>query len=1187
MNILLLRRLETYGFKSFAEKTELEFGKGITAIVGPNGSGKSNISDAIRWALGEQSIRTLRGSKSEDVIFAGSAKRRPLGVAEVSLILDNSDHGLPIDFNEVIITRRVFRSGDSEYYINKSLCRLKDIHELLADTGLGRDSMSIIGQNKVDEVLNSKPEERRALFEEAAGITKYKNRKRDALRKIEETTQNQNRVSDLLSEIEGQLDPMERNAQKTRQYRYFEQEHNAYQATLVLHKLNRAEKMVTSAKLEQDNLNDLEIAAVSQIATLEADKEKLTNELSEIETELSAIDADLAKTYTDCERLEGQKAVLEERIRQAKRSLQRLDEEMKHLSSQEQELAIKLKVDQSKIEEKKSQFTEFHNDIMNLTSLYEQYESKIMQVELQINRAKEESLNYLERLTDSRNDLKMVKREMEILENRKEIIDKEYQQNKDQLVTVQTKRQQVLINQETISNTLHQMKEHEHILGQKKQNTLNLIDESRRSQQERGAKLQDQKSRLKVLAHMQEDHEGFNKSVKQILRTQHQWRNNICGAVAELLQVPEEFVIAVETALGGAQQYIVTENEEIAKKAILFLKIENLGRATFLPLTVIKPAFPKESEISAAKAKGALGFASQLVNCHSSYKPVRDYLLGRIIVAENIEIALKIAKQYLFSLRIVTLDGQLVNPGGSLTGGSVQRRESSFFSRNNEIGQLKRQIEELTDQWLITKKQEEALQEEVEQTEKEIESYRKRKQEMQIRQAEMAVELEKLVNDSKRLEATIESLSRQLQHNVTDWTALGDKKNILVENIPKLASHDVQWRDQTTAWQEQLTIFRGEKEGIISQITDRKVALAGLEQNIEALFNQSHDTEEQMAKMSNRRDSLQAEINNAEAEIALSNQDLIEIDGTKSEVLAHQIAQQKQRQTIIERKVDKLSIIQKGDRELRDLRRRHGDLQNRLHEMELMVAKYQFKITHSTEQLKQMHLSKEMAQELHRDGDYDELIRQVQYWENEISGLGPINPQAIEEYERIADRYHFLRQHSDDLTAAQNSLIAIIRDMDSTMAKQFSAAFQVINTKFGETFNRLFGGGQAGLELLNPENILDTGIEILVQPPGKKRQNLALLSGGERALTVIALLFSFLAFRPAPFCVVDEIDAALDEANVQRFSDFLQDYARHTQFIIVTHRKGTMEAAHVMQGVTMEESGVSRLLSVKFMDNAG
>ena len=1187
VNILLLRRLETYGFKSFAERTELEFGKGITAIVGPNGSGKSNISDAIRWALGEQSIRILRGNKSEDVIFAGSAKRRALGAAEVSLVLDNSDHVLPIDFTEVIITRRIFRSGDSEYYINKSSCRLKDIHELLADTGLGRDSMSVIGQNKVDEVLNSKPEERRALFEEAAGITKYKQRKRDALRKIEETTQNLNRINDLLAEIQSQLEPMEINAQKTRQYRYFEKEHFAYQATLILHKLHRAEKMVVSAKLERDNLTDSEFSAVSQIATIEAHKESLTEELSKLETQLTTIEADIANTLTDSERIEGQKAVLEERIRQAKRSLERLDEESRRLCEQNREFTLKLEAGQSQIEAKKNQLSELNSEITKFSNLHSECEDKVIQMENQINKAKEQSLDHLERLAESRNELKMVEREIEILKNRKVNLHREYDQSQGQLVEVQNSTQELSVQRATIEKGLEELREAEGIVAKQKDDTAKLIEELRRHQQGRAAKLQDQKSRLNVLVQMQQDREGFSKSVKQLLKTKHQWNNKIHGAVAELLEVPDDFVIAVETALGGSLQHIVTEDEETAKKSILFLKTENMGRATFLPLTVIKPAFPRESEVSAAQAEGALGFASQLVKCHSSYRSIRDYLLGRIIVAENIEMALRIARQYAFALRIVTLDGQQLNPGGSLTGGSVQRRESSFFSRNNEIDQLKRQIDKLTAEWSAAKKQEEDLHELHQQLEKQIEGYRTRKQEMQIRQAEIVIEMERFNNDSRRLEIVLGNVSVELEKDMCDYRILEDKKTFHVGNIQNLANHDLQWRDKIIVWQEQLTSLRSKKEEVVSSITDKKITFASIEQNVEALLHQVKQIKVQLDQMSNQEASLLQEIKDANSEIELSNKKFLEIDGTKRAVLGLQRARQEERKAILDQKVAKLALLQKNERDLRDLRRRHSDLQNRLHEMELMEAKYQFKINHSIEQLEQMHLTKEKAQELHRDGDYDKLVRQVQYWENEIACLGPINPQAIEEYERVVDRQLFLQQHSNDLAAAQSSLNSIIRDIDSTMAKQFSAAFEIINTKFAETFTRLFGGGHAALELLNPDNVLETGIEILVQPPGKKRQSLALLSGGERALTVIALLFSFLAFRPAPFCVVDEIDAALDEANVQRFSDFLRDYARHTQFIIVTHRKGTMEAANVMQGVTMEESGVSRMVSVKFMDNAG
>lgn len=1185
---MLLRRLEAYGFKSFAEKTELDFGKGITAIVGPNGSGKSNISDAIRWVLGEQSIRSLRGSKSEDVIFAGSVKRRPMGAAEVSLIFDNSDGLLAIDFNEVIITRRIFRSGDSEYYINKSPCRLKDIHELLADTGLGRDSMSIIGQNKVDEVLNSKPEDRRSLFEEAAGITKFKHRKREALRKMEETAINLNRVNDLLSEIESQLEPMKESADKTRKFRCYQQELTAYQATLILHKLDKAEKMVHSCELEKDSLTDSEIAASSQIAITEAAKERLTYEQSEIETELAALDAAIGNNNTESERLEGQKAVLAERIRQAQRSAERLAQEARQSARQEQEVTAKLLLDQSCAREKEMEQQELTKELQALETLFAHASAETQRLVREIDMNKEKSFHHLEQLAGTRNELRLAEHELDRINEYRVTKEKEYQQTLEQYQLSTNERLRLIGEQKLLQNKHDQINEADRLIKQQGATTAARLAKAAQQQRQLASQVQECKSRLMILTHMQQDYDGFNKGIKQLLKanSQHQWRSNICGAVAELLTVPDQYVVAVETALGGSLQHIVTVDEDTAKAAIQYLQSGHMGRATFLPLTTIKPVAPGEREILATKARGIVGFASQLIEYQSVYRSIVNYLLGRVIVAENIDAAIAVAKQYSFTLRLVTLDGQQVNPGGSLTGGSNQRRENSFFSRAIEIDQLKSQFAHLSADWSAAKEQETLLQQDENDNSKQSEKLGSAKRDLDIRQAELTVELDQADSACQRLQEALRILEQDIAQRKDEYSSLQTNRENLLQTVINVEYDGSQYREQASSWQQQLTVAQHKKDDHASAITARKVSLAGLEQNIAALLGQVAETQVRIRQFQLHQEALRSELEHITAEMTVSTVEMDKLTQQKNELISCSLTLQNQRQSIYQQKLDGLASLQKLERDLREARRRYGDLQNRLHEMQMLAAKYQFEISQCTEQLEQMHISREKAQELFKTGNIEELTRQSKYWEDEIAKLGVINPGAVEEYEKLAERHRFLWQHSDDLTTAQNSLAAIIRDMDSTMAKQFEAAFAIIQEKFGQIFARMFGGGHAELELLNPENVLETGVEILVQPPGKKRQSLALLSGGERALTVIALLFSFLAFRPAPFCVVDEIDAALDEANVQRFSDFLRDYACHTQFIVVTHRKGTMEAANVLQGVTMEESGISRLLSVKLIDKA-
>ena len=1183
---MLLRRLETYGFKSFADKTELEFDAGVTAIVGPNGSGKSNISDAIRWALGEQSIRTLRGSKTEDVIFAGSGKRRALGAAEVSLVFDNSDNTLPIDFNEVIITRRAFRSGDSEYYINKSPCRLKDIHELLADTGLGRDSMSVIGQNKVDEVLNSKPEERRSLFEEAAGITKYKNRKREAMRKMEETAANLNRVSDLIAEIESQLEPLATSAERTQKYLLLHKELTAYQATSLLNKLTKAEKMVTSAELEQETLVDREIAASAHLATTETEKERLTTDLVLIEEKLAVTEGAIAESNTELERVEGKKAVLEERIRQARRADERFLQELGRLGKQQNEITEKLSVDQESMQGKSTHQRILSEDLQRLIAENECISTDILQLTQQIETGKDQSFDQLQRLSNARNEMRAAERELERLAIRTANLEKEAHHYRDELAQNQIYGRQLVDERLTLDNSKTVLNESWQLLEDKKRNLVAYRQVASKDRQKLADQLQEAHSRLKILTHMQQDYEGFGKAIKHLLQSNQPWRKKICGAVAELLDVPEQYVIAIETALGGSLQHVATEDEETAKQAIAFLKSGNFGRATFLPLTTIKPVFPRDGEALAAKLPGALGFAAQLVECEAPYKRIRDYLLGRIIVVQDIEMALSIARKHAFSLRMVTLDGQQINPGGSLTGGSTQRRESSFFSRGNEIDNFKIRISDLSARLNVAKEREAELEQQHQMIEQQIETLRQERQDWEIRQAELTIALERVTSDCQRLQQALDTVLQELQTNQAERNMTQEQLAAVEQNISIYETRDGRNKSEVLLWQQQLSTIQEEREASASQITERKVTLAALNQQIEAVLARCIQYEQQLQALWHQAQEQQKELTATTAEIEISSAEMMQLEVAKEAVAEQKRLLQEQKQTQYTRKMELLAFVQKLERDLRDARRRHSDLQTRLHDMQLMATKYQFEIAHSQEQLEHMGLHREQLKELHRQGSPEELVAQIKKWEAEIAVLGPVNPSAIEEYERQAERYRFMSEQSNDLTAARDYLLSIIRDIDVTMSKQFIAAFAVINEKFGEVFARLFGGGTAILELINPDNVLETGIEISVQPPGKKQQSLSLLSGGERALTVIALLFSFLAFRPAPFCVVDEVDAALDEANVQRFSDFLRDYAQNTQFIVVTHRKGTMEAADVMQGVTMEESGVSRLLSVKFMDKA-
>jgi chromosome segregation protein len=1185
---LLLHKLEAYGFKSFAEKTEIEFKAGITAIVGPNGSGKSNISDAVRWVLGEQNIRNLRGAKAEDVIFSGSAKRRPLGVAEVSLIFDNSDGLLPLDFSEVTITRRVFRSGDGEYYINKAPCRLKDIHDLLLDAGLSRESMTVISQNKIDEVLNSKPEERRLLFEEAAGIVKYKNRKREALRKLDDTEQNLPRVQDITAEIETQLGPMAESAGRTARYNELAAEQTACQVTLLLHKLTQAEKNLESVTLEKAALADEELNINTRLSVAETDKERFIDQLVELDEGLRTAETAVTQTGTDIERLDGKVAVLTERIGQERKGQDRLQQEIVRLEGEQQENRKMLAEWQESLHRKQAEAQTLQAALADRNQALADATAAISEAEKKLETAKDETFGHLQELVTQRNALRTLERDQEARKLRESELLKEragyagqHAQTNQSLDHVKWENQALVQDLDATAVSVSEL------TGRKEAADRRLADLAA-GEKKLADELGRSASRLKVLSDMQEEYEGFGRGPKSVLKSDRPWRHGVHGAVAELITVRDAHVVAVETALGGALQHIIVDSDDTAKAAVEFLKQHNLGRATFLPLNTIKPSRPREAEQAAAHGKGAVGFAADLIECEGHFRPVIDYLLGRTVVVTDMDAAIRIARSAAYGVKIVTLDGQLINPGGSITGGSVGRREASFLGRSGEITHLREDMAAKEKELTSLKQKTSQLTADIEDILADLEAANTRRRTLEVRQAELAVHAEKTGQEIKRLDLALATLDGELASCRAEGTALAAKGADITAAIAALEARDDEHKRQIAVWQDDLKKRQGEREALNNALTDSKIKLSALEQEVNAIAANCDQYVHAETRLGRQIESLRGDIDRVGQEITRAEGELAGLGTEKEALIAKKAAQEKDRDTFMKDKLGILAKQQRLDRELKDLRRRQNASQARLHELDLLAAKHGYDANYCNEQLRDHYmLDREQAQAMWRSEEPEVLAARVDELNSDIEALGPVNPAAIDEYTRIKERYQFLKTQYDDLTEAKEYLLTILKDIDSTMAKQFRAAFSQINEHFGELFVRLFGGGRAQLELADPSDILGTGIEIIVQPPGKKQQNLALLSGGERALTVIALLFAFLTYRPTPFCMLDEIDAALDEANVQRFSEFLRDYARSTQFIIVTHRKGTMEVADVMHGVTMEESGVSKLISVKFMDKAG
>lgn len=1179
MNVLQLKRLETYGFKSFADKIEIDFDKGITAIVGPNGSGKSNITDAIRWVLGEQNVRNLRGTKAEDIIFTGSAARRALGVAEVSLVFDN-DGTLPVDFKEVVITRRLFRSGESEFYINKGRCRLKDIYNLFADTGLGHDGMSIIGQNKIDEILNSKPEERRLFFEETAGITKYRNRKRESVRKLEDTEKNLVRVTDILQEIDNQLEPLAASAAKTREYNELQEDYKNCRLTEIHHKYTKLSETAAKQAGELQDSQDQVTAAETSVRLTELRKEELGKEILDLDYSLQEL---AEKNNALRDKIEGASSeiqVLEERGRQSKAAKERIlaqraalekeadtaRQELGQLAADKEQRAVELSGAEENLAKQKEASAALAQKLREQRELCSGLDSQ------------REALT--KKLMEKQNELLLIERDIKNSTADRESRETEAQTAATGLAALEAELQeQTTALEQAAQEQAGQEADREAGRTQLQQ----AETEAARIQEERVKNRQElhaADSKLQFLRNMQQSYEGFGRAAKAVLKSQATWAGGVCGAVAELLQVPQQYITAIETALGSSQQNVVTEDTNTAKAAIAFLKKERLGRVTFLPLQsiVVRTA----SNGPERQDTGVIGYANEIVGTDAKYKKIADFLLSRTLVVDTLDHALALAKKHGYRLRIVTLEGELLNPGGSLSGGSQQHREASFLNRGGEISALEQKTAELS-----------AAEKRLEQE-----------------QMTAATARQAAADQLTKVEQMLQALAvRSAERRVARERLQAEKseKAVQLDQLQKLAAEFQQSfakaQEQRVAAARQVRELETEQAALQAKVDEAREVFADLDQDADDLGKYINDCEvnrtvlEQELLRSQERALLkQRELEKAqegaartvEEEKALENgreesqQRLQSLRAENEEWQGLYDAGQKEHKDVYAKRMAKLVESQNNDQAARDAARKLSSLQNRLHQLELAASQVKFSLEQCAEQLLADYgLTPERAAECALELSPAAVRQHMQTLEKKMADLGPVNPNAVQEYEELSKRSEFMQKQSRDLIAAKDNLLDILREMDITMTKQFKEAFQKINTYFGEIFVKLFGGGEARILLTDEANVLEAGVEIEVQLPEKKRQNLSALSGGERALTVIALLFSFLRYRPSPFSVLDEIDAPLDEANISRFGSFLRDYAAQTQFIIVTHRKGTMEAADAMYGVTIEDAGVSKILSVR------
>lgn len=1176
-----LLRLELKGFKSFADKTIVKFSPGMTAVIGPNGSGKSNITDAMKWVLGESNVRNLRGQKAEDIIFSGTEKRKPMSAAEVTLVFDNSDQQLDIDMAEVAITRRIYRTGESEFLINKRSCRLKDIHLLLADTGLGRDSMAIIGQNRIDAILNSKPEERRLIFEDVAGISRFKINKEDALRRIASTDRNMERVRDVMATIEEQLGPLSEKAEKTKKYMTLSRAKRDYDGALGFHNYKTSDRLLT--RFENDNIafKDEEIELQTELSKLEARRHELQSSSSKEQEQLKLWEAQYTEKQRDEERLSGHLRLLEEQLKTARRELDETSMRISELEATQKGEEQQLRILNQLIQDESAQLVEKESNLEELEASYKKAVEDVRSEQAKFQSLQSNREAFEKRQLEVVSAIETAKASIRSLEARKGESKNQCAILESEIAQVDSELQVARSEFEALGQKFNALSAQRQALVDDAKDAVMKAREERKELQKLRTQEQRAKGRLELLAQWEEQHEGYLEGTKNILNGKGSWREQITGAVGDLFTVEEKYTTAIETALGGSVNHVVTTTARAAAEGVNYLKSIQGGRVTFLPMDSVKG---KPYDTPALHESCVLGTAVDCISFDNKYAHIFQYLLGRTLVVSSMDDAIGLQKKYNQQLRIVTLTGEQFQPGGSLTGGATKRKRASVLSRKEEAASLEQELVQIEEQIRSLIANLESLEKRVEETEKD------------------QATLDESYQHTNLLYVASETKVQNIQNQ------LDRKKRVLHEEEQRLVQIDIDLATTTANLKDQETALASLQEdhgmdGNQGALMGRLTVLQKVQQEAYEAFTEArltcdtlrHTIQERETQREQRNQSISSIIERLTPlrNLLVSTTQRYEEEIPKAQEVAKQelasaTDEVERLRALRDEAYDKTStgreemesILSEQDR----LNQRYKVVQGRLVDMEGKITRHRMDCERFIEELQELGFTLEDAQALRIEGSVNDWKDEQARLMAEIAELGPVNPNAVEEYEETKERYDFLTTQLADLDTAKAQLQAVIAEMDKAMSTQLYDVLDVVGRRFQEVFSQLFGGGTAQIVLTDPDNILTGGIDFYIQPPGKKRQQLTLLSGGERALTVIALLFSFLDYRPAPFCVLDEVDAALDEANVERFSSYLNRVNKETQFIVVSHRKKTMEAAEVLQGVTMVERGVSRLLTVAFED---
>lgn len=1179
---MYLKRLELQGFKSFADKTILEFKPGITSVIGPNGSGKSNISDAIRWVLGEQSIKELRGGKTSDIIFAGTENRRSLGFAEATLVFDNSDSKLPIEFQEVTVTRKVFRSGETGYYINKVQCRLKDILELFMDTGIGKDGYSIIGQGKIDEILSNKSEDRRNVFEEAAGIVKYKARKQESEKKLEHTKLNIMRINDIISEIEGNLEPLKMQADKAKKYVDLKAELKNEEVGLFLYNIQKCKEdllkinenidiMQSNCNLEEGKLEKIKILKDELKSTIDELTEKIestqnlefTNrrDIDSLNSLINVIKSKIENNENNKTRFYGDIEDLKEKINNLKEDIDSKFSKKDRLKINKEKYEQQLNQKAQELEKISQNLSEKEVENENNKRLLEEIINQKFEIDISINEKKSNILNLEKRENELNNELRNNISDLDNNSFNKEDIEKsvyQIQKQKNDLYKIIDDKKNININLE---------------------NRLKTIDIQINNNLK---ELNFKESKHNFLLEAEKEKDGYQKSVKVLLKDceeSKELRKGVKGVLAELIDVPQKLSLAIEMALASSIQNIVTETEEDAKRLINYLRDNKLGRASFLPISSIKG---KKIDSFKGSKDGVLGIAADLIKFNKEYENIIFNLLGRTVITNNIDTAIRLSKENLNSFRIVTLDGDIINTTGSMSGGSVSNKTGKILGRAKEIEDLKKCILEIKNKQLILAEQKKEILSEISNWAIEREKLDKNYQNIEI---QYNVEMEKLngvLENMNKISIHIEKI-KQEQNNIL--MRKKEYSNFLDEDIAKREDFE----KQSEILRKKIEDFSSVNRNNQKMIDDLNYDITNLKISVSSFDESENSINEMIDILQKELENYNNDILNKQNEIEKINNDKIlfenNIEDLNKKIEDLKINVQGSIDSIQKMKNQRQDANQKISLKEKEELEEFSIIEN----LKAQIVKLDVKKTKIDDELNNViqslwneyELTPNTCDGYKKPENVAITTRKVNSLRQDIRELGSVNVDSIEEYKNQKQRYDFMCEQRLDMENTMSKLRDMISEITNNMKVRFKEKIKIINDNFGETFKELFGGGVAKIVLEDETNILECGINIEVQPPGKKLQSMALLSGGERAFTAIALLFAILKMNPAPFCVLDEIEAALDDVNVSRYAEFLKKFSIGTQFLVITHRKGTMEAADTVYGITMEEKGISKLLSMK------